>query len=50
MSALSPTSQAIGTITNCAATMQADVSGVAICRLICDSFWLTSGNMAALAR
>ena len=49
-SAFAPTSSATGTITSCAATMQADVSGVAICRLACASFWLTNGNIAAFAR
>jgi len=50
LSALAPTSQATGTITSCAATMQAEVSGVARWMSICESFWLTSGSIAALAR
>ncbi|MNW20083.1 hypothetical protein D3C71_2203100 [compost metagenome] len=49
-SALTPTSHAMGTMTSCAATIQADVSGVARWALAWASFWLTSGSIAAFAR
>lgn len=49
-SAFAPTSIANGTITNCAATMQADIRLVPMFLSWSASFCPTSGNIAALER
>src|SRR3981189_3357981 len=49
-SACAPTSRAIGTMTICAATMQADIRLVPKFLSCNASFWPTSGSMAALAK
>src|SRR4029077_5193231 len=50
LSAVRPTRRAIGSITACAATMQADIMAVASLGYAAASFCPTSGSSAALAR
>jgi hypothetical protein len=50
LSAVHPTSSAIGSITGCAATMHADIMAVASFGCAAASFCPTSGSNAALAR
>ena len=49
-SAFFPTMTATGTITSCAATMQADIKVVARAGLASASFWPTSGSIAAFEK